>query len=169
MAMVEALWTKDKHAIGEEIARILRTDLHETLIAVYGDEANIPNGEADRLQAMLLGRFDEAYVADCRTRMERYAQSGAGQADYMCDLLNLETGLMEHLERRTSYYLGLQQQQAEVFLLAFNCDAQLMMQAFHQPAERKQTASREALLNRLSSAIGDVVIHARDGNLSASA
>ncbi|MEM6372062.1 MAG: methyl-accepting chemotaxis protein [Pseudomonadota bacterium] len=167
MDRMEDKWAEDAHVTGAEIAGILRKDIMQVLPDVYGGADKIPADEEIRVKRMLCGQFGADYTEDCDIRARRYLAGGRGASAYMQHMLKLQTGLMEHLVRRTSCYLGLQQRHAEVFLLAFNSDAQHMTRAFYMISSAEREGERQALINQLGAAIGAVVARAKDGELSA--
>ena len=160
-------WTDERRSVGFEVFRIVQSDLNAVLPAVYGTPDTVPLQEVDRICAMLTGAFDDGYRVGCQKRAEGFIAAGRGIDDYIRQTLDLQTRMMAHLVRRTSCYLGLQQEQAFVFLLAFNTDMQVMNAAFQSIAQDAIDAERRALVKRLSRAIGKVVAQARDGDLTA--
>ncbi|MEL7100308.1 MAG: methyl-accepting chemotaxis protein [Pseudomonadota bacterium] len=161
-------WTEDDCAAGAGIARILAKDIPLVLDdLVAPDGAPFTQWTPDWITAMLCGAFDAVYVEASMARVAQFRAAGWGRAEYLGILLQLQTGLMRHLVRRTGYYLGLSQNDARVFLTAMNAEVQLVTDRFAALEAERQEGERQALLSQLGGAMGTVMSSARAGDLSA--
>ena len=171
-----AAWDAPMCDAGQDVYTIVAGDLkriaRDHLARVEGEDPHhirtaVLERELTAMQKVLTGEMDEAYVAHRQAQVAGLAARGVTQVEATLLYRDYHGAIMESLVRRSSWYLGLQPEQSQAFLLALNCENAVMVEAFLELENARQDAAREALIDGLAQSIGQVVSAAGDGDLSA--
>ena len=171
-----AAWDEPMRDAGQDVYTIVAGDLKQIardhLARVESEEPHhIRNAALEReltaMQKVLTGEMDAAYVAHRQAQVSGLAAKGVTQVEATLLYRDYHGAIMESLVRRSSWYLGLQPEQSQAFLLALNCENAVMVEAYLALENARQEEAREALIDGLAQSIGQVVSAAGDGDLSA--
>lgn len=158
-----------------QVFNICAIDLEDHARTVLSPAGNVPDGTdmewaVHRMVSRIRQAFLDPDAAERPANRRKLAMSveSAGQTfeDFARRHQRLQTLMLASLLRRTSWYLGLGDDGADIFLRAMNGELMVMLHAFNGLEQERRTAERATLEMRLHELLGAVLRGARAGDLS---